>query len=122
MPIQNYRDLLVWQKSMDLVVVCYQLTEKLPPSENFGLSSRIKNFASNVPSYIADGSGRKTNSEYFSRLSLAHGSLMSLETQLLIIDRLKFLLMEEIEPALSLASEVGKMLNGLMNKVGGVTR
>ena len=122
MPIQNYRDLLVWQKAMDLVVVCYQLTEKLPPSENFGLSSRIKNFASSVPSYIADGAGRKTNSEYFSRLSLAYGSLMSLETQLLIIDHLKFLLMEEIEPALSLASEVGKMLNGLMNKVGAETR
>ena len=77
MSIRSYRDLLVWQKAMDLVVVCYQLTEKLPPSENFGLSSRIRNFASNVPSYIADGEGRKTNSEYFSRLSLAHGSLMS---------------------------------------------
>jgi four helix bundle protein len=122
MPIQNYRDLLVWQKAMDLVVVCYQLTEKLPPSENFGLSSRIKNFAGNVPSYIADGAGRKTNGEYFSRLSLAYGSLMSLETQLLIVDRLKFLVMKEIEPALGLASEVGKMLNGLMNKVGAETR
>ena len=118
MPIQNYRDLLVWQKAMDLVVICYQLTEKLPPTENYGLSSKIKNLASNVPSYIADGSGRKTNSEYFSRLSLAYGSLMSLETQLLIVDRLKFLSMEEIEPTLNLASEVGKMLNGLMNKVG----
>lgn len=122
MPIQNYRDLLVWQKSMDLVVVCYQLAEKLPASENFGLSSRIKNFASNIPSYIADGAGRKTNSEYFSRLSLAHGSLMSLETQLLIIDRLNLLLMKEIEPALGLCSEVGKMLNGLMNKVGVETK
>ena len=122
MSIRSYRDLLVWQKAMDLVVVCYQLTEKLPPSENFGLSSRIKNFASNVPSYIADGEGRKTNSEYFSRLSLAHGSLMSLETQLLIVDRLKFLPIEEIEAALSISSEVGKMLNGLMNKVGAGTR
>src|SRR5262245_54435917 len=122
MPIQNYRDLLVWQKAMDLVVVCYRLTEKLPPSENFGLSSRIKNFASNVPSYIADGEGRKSNSEYFSRLSLAHGSLMSLETQLMIVDRLQFLPIEEIEPALNLSSEVGKMLNGLMNKVGGAMR
>jgi four helix bundle protein len=122
MAIRSYRDLLVWQKAMDLVVVCYQLTEKLPPSENFGLSSRIKNFASNVPSYIADGEGRKTNSEYFSRLSLAHGSLMSLETQLLIVDRLKFLSIEELEPALSISSEVGKMLNGLMNKVGGGMR
>jgi four helix bundle protein len=122
MPIQNYRDLLVWQKAMDLVVICYQLAEKLPPSENFGLSSRIKNFASNVPSYIADGAGRKTNSEYFSRLSLAHGSLMSLETQLLIVSRLEFLVMKEIEPAFGLTSEVGKMLNGLMNKVGSETR
>jgi four helix bundle protein len=118
MAIQSYRDLFVWQKAMDLVVVCYQLTEKLPPSEIYGLSSKVKSFASNVPSYIADGYGRKTNNEYFSRLSLAYGSLMSLETQLLIVDRLKFLPMEAIEPALNLASEVGKMLNGLMNKVG----
>jgi four helix bundle protein len=71
-----------------------------------------------VPSYIADGHGRKTNSEYFSRLSMAYGSLMSLETQLLIVDRLKFLPLEALEPSLNLASEVGKMLNGLMNKVG----
>jgi four helix bundle protein len=107
---------------MDPVVICYELAEKLPPSENFGFSIRIKNFASNVPSYIADGAGRKTNSEYFSRLSLAYGSLMSLETQLLIVDRLNFLLLKEIEPVLGLCSELGKMLNGLMNKVGGEHR
>jgi four helix bundle protein len=122
MPIQSYRDLLVWQKATDLVVVCYQLADKLPPSENFGLSSRIKNFSSNVPSYIADGAGRRTNNEFYGRLSAAHGSLMSLETQLLIVDRLKFLPMQELEAAFSLSSEVGKMLNGLMNKVGSETR
>jgi four helix bundle protein len=90
MAIQSYRDLLVWHKGMDLIEVCYQLTDKLPQSETFGLSSRIKNFSSNIPSYIADGFGRRSNTEYYSRLSLAYGSLMSLETQLLMAVRLQF--------------------------------
>jgi four helix bundle protein len=117
MAIQSYQDLLIWQKGMDLVEVCYQLTEQLPPSETFGLSSRIKNFSSNIPSYIADGFGRRSNTEYYSRLSLAYGSLMSLETQLLMAVRLKFFSLAEIQPALNLAAEEGKMLNVLMNKV-----
>ncbi|HEX4951312.1 MAG TPA: four helix bundle protein [Blastocatellia bacterium] len=118
MAIQSYQDLLVWQKGMDLVEVCYQLTEKLPPSETFGLSSRIKNFSSNIPSYIADGFGRRSNTEYYSRLSLAYGSLMSLETQLLMAVRLQFLSQTDIQPAIDLAAEEGRMLNSLMNKVG----
>lgn len=118
MAIQSYQDLLVWQKGMDLVEICYQLTEKLPQSETFGLSSRIKNFSSNIPSYIADGFGRRSNTEYYSRLSLAYGSLMSLETQLLMAVRLQFLSRTDIQPALDLAAEEGRMLNSLMNKVG----
>jgi four helix bundle protein len=121
MGIQSYRDLLIWQKGMDLVEVCYQLSDKLPSTETFGLSSRIRNFSSNIPSYIADGYGRRTTNEYYSRLSLAYGSLMSLETQLLMAVRLQFFSLAEVQPALDLAAEEGKMLNSVMNKVGART-
>jgi four helix bundle protein len=119
MEVQSYRDLLVWQKAMDLVVICYRLAEKLPASESFGLGTDIKRQARLVPSYIADGKGRKLLAEYISKLSPAHGSLMALETDLLLTERLGFLTMTDIEPALDLSSQVGKMLNKLITKLRG---
>lgn len=119
MEVQSYRDLQVWQKAMDLVVVCYHLAEKLPASETYGLSTDIKRQARVVPSYIADGKGRKQLAEYISKLSPAHGSLMALETDLLLVERLGFLPMSEIEPALELSAQVGKMLNKLISRLRG---
>ena len=117
MAIQSYRDLLVWQKAMDLVVLSYGLADKLPPSEMYSLAGSIRRASSSVPSYIADGFGREQTSEYLSRLSVAYGSLMALETHLLTTERLSFFTMQELEPALSLSAEVGRMLNGLMNRL-----
>jgi four helix bundle protein len=117
MSVQSYRDLQVWQKAMDLVVACYQLTAKLPQTEIYGLASDIQRKARQIPSYIADGHGRGQTAEYLSRLSLAHGSMMALETDLLTADRLSFLTMEEIEPLLSRCAEVGRMLHGLMRSL-----
>src|SRR5215510_5845903 len=111
--IQSYRDLKVWQKAMDLIVECYKLTEKLPPSENFGLISGIRRAATLVASYIADGKGRNNTAEYLQKLSAASGSLKFLETQVLVIDRLNYLPMSEIERSLGLSDEVGRMLTKL---------
>jgi four helix bundle protein len=113
--IQSYRDLRVWKKAMDLVVVGYRLADKLPANETYGLSSNIRRHARLVPSYIADGKGRKQLGEYLGKLSGAHGSLMALETDLLLIGRLAYLPMSEIEPVHDLSAYVGKMLNRLMN-------
>src|SRR5215510_4164392 len=109
--IQSYRDLRVWQRAMDLIEECYKLTEKLPPSESFGLTSGIRRAAILVASYIADGKGRNNTTEYLQKLSAAGGSLKAVETQVLVVERLKYLPMSEIEPALGLSEEVGKMLN-----------
>jgi four helix bundle protein len=117
--IQSYRDLKVWQKAMDVVVECYKLTEKLPPSENFGLISGIRRAAILVPSYIADGKGRNNTAEYLQKLSAASGSLKVVETQLLVVDRLKYLPMSEIEPSLGLCDEVGRMLTKLTQSLRG---
>jgi four helix bundle protein len=111
--IQSYRDLKVWQKAMDLIVECYKLTEKLPPSENFGLISGIRRSSTLVASYIAEGKGRNNTAEYIQKLSAASGSLKFLETQVLIVGRLKYLPMSEIEASLGLSDEVGKMLTKL---------
>lgn len=112
--IESYRDLKVWKLAMELVVLCYQLAAKLPASENFGLSSDIKRHCRLVPAYIADGKGRRHLGDYIAKLSASHGSLMALETDLLTAERLGFLPMKEIEPALNMSDSVGKMLNGLM--------
>jgi four helix bundle protein len=117
--IESYRDLHVWQKAMDLIVECYKLTDKLPPSENFGLISGIRRAAILVASYIADGKGRNNIAEYLQKLSAASGSLKFLETQVLVVDRLKYLPMSEIEPSLGLCDEVGKMLTRLTQNLRG---
>jgi len=117
MRVQSYRDLQVWQKSMELVVACYQLTVRLPSSEVFGLGSDIQRKARQIPAAIADGHGRENVGEYLSRLSFAHGSLMALETDLLAANRLSFLSMKEIEPVLDQCAEVGRMLHGLMRSL-----
>lgn len=115
--IQSYRDLRVWKKAMDLVVLCYRLADKLPTQETYGLGSDIRRHARLVPSYIADGKGRKQLGEYLGKLSGAHGSLMALETDLLLIGRLAYLPMAEIEPVLAESAYLGKMLNRLMNNL-----
>lgn len=117
--IESYRDLKVWNMAMDLVVLSYQLTTRLPASENFGLSSDIKRHSRLVPAYIADGKGRRQLGDYISKLSASHGSLMALETDLLTVERLGFLTMKEIEPALNMSASVGKMLNKLMTNLSG---
>jgi four helix bundle protein len=117
--IQSYRDLKVWQKAMDLIEECYKMTEKLPPIENFGLISGIRRAATLVASYIADGKGRNNTAEYLQKLSAASGSLKFLETRVLVVARLKYLPMSEIESSLGLSDEVGKTLNKLTQSLRG---
>src|SRR5262245_12087504 len=107
--IESYRDLHVWRKAMDLIVECYRLTEKLPPSENFGLISGIRRAAILVASYIADGKGRNNTAEYLQKLSAASGSLKAVETQVMVVDRLKYLPMSEIEPSIDLSEAAAEV-------------
>ena len=119
MDVKNYRDLLVWQKAMDLMIECYGLSEKLPKNEIYGLISEIRRSAVHIPSYIADGHGRDSTNEFLQRLSAAHGQLMNLETQWLAVDRLQYMPSSEIDPILNRCSEIGKMINGLMRSLRG---
>ena len=117
MGIRSYRDLQVWQKAMDLVVASYQLTRRLPRNESFGLVTQIQRAAVSIPANIAEGQGRRHLGDYLHHLSVANGSLMELETHLLLTTRLSYLARGEVEPVLKLAEEVGRMLGGLTQKL-----
>jgi four helix bundle protein len=113
MKIQSYRDSLVWQKAMDLVVDCYSLVGDLPKRETYGLISQIQRAAVSIPANIAEGHGRDHMGDYLRHLSIANRSLMELETHLPLIGRLGYRPENDTEPLLAQCSEVGKMLAGL---------
>lgn len=115
--IKSYRDLKVWQLGMDLVVDCYRLTKEFPSSELYGLAQQLRRAAVSIPSNIAEGSGRLHLGDYVHHLSIANGSLMEFETQLMIAQRLSFIGAEQLECALDRSSELGRMLAGLMQKL-----
>ena len=115
---QNYKDLLVWQKGMDLVVQIYQLTGKFPNVETYGLASQIQRAAVSVPSNIAEGQARGTTHSEFSRfIRIAIGSLAELDTQLELSIRLRYITDAEAEEVFALALEIRKMLFGLLKKL-----
>ena len=102
---------------MELVTECYRLSRQLPREETFGLVSQIQRAAVSVPANIAEGHGRQHLGDYLRHLSIAYGSLMELETHLLLASRLVYLGETDLYTALALSSEVGKMLNGLMKRL-----
>lgn len=109
----DYRELVVWQKAMDLVTEIYRITASFPNEERFGLSSQARRAAVSIPSNIAEGHGRKATGAYLNHISIAYGSLMELETQIQIAKRLNFLSAEEVSAILEKISEIARMLNGL---------
>ncbi|MFV9505811.1 MAG: four helix bundle protein [Oscillochloridaceae bacterium umkhey_bin13] len=142
MAIQSYRDLLVWQKSMDLVTEIYQLTRQFPHEELFGLTSQTRRAAVSIPANIAEGYGRIHRKEYLHHLSIARGSLMEVETHLQIAVRLTnptnwntvsrcvqvetylqiavrltYLSREQGAQIWSLLQEVARLLNGLIRSL-----
>ena len=115
--ITSYRDLLVWEKAMDLVVASYRLAKRLPGNETYGLASQIQRAAVSIPANIAEGHARRHLGDYLHHLSVANGSLRELETHILIACRLSYFQQSEVDPALGLAAEVGRMLTGLTQKL-----
>ena len=113
--VESHKDLLVWQKSMDLVVLVYKLVQELPKSEQYALSDQIRRAAVSIPSNIAEGKSRNSIKEYKHFIGIAKGSVAELETQLLICERIGYFNKEEISNTLGLFDEVSKMLTKLNN-------
>ncbi len=112
-----YKELIVWQKSMELVKEIYLLVKKLPKEETYALSDQIRRAVVSIPSNIAEGYGRKSKAEYIRFLDIARGSQYELETQIQICIMLEFINQADAEKTFALISETGKMLNSLINKL-----
>ena len=117
MTIRSYQDLDVWKKAMDLVTEVYTLTQAFPREEMYGLTSQVRRAVVSIPANIAEGWGRKSRKEYIQFLRIARGSLLELETLLLIANNLDYLSKEEIEPTLGRVEEISRMLSGLMSSL-----
>jgi len=110
---KNYRDLIAWQRAMDLVEAVYRESSAMPGEERFGLSAQMRRAAVSVPANIAEGQGRRTCGEFLNHLSVAHGSIRELETHVMIAGRLKFLEQSAAGSILEGAAEVGRLVSTL---------
>ena len=115
--MNSYRELIVWQKSMQLVRAVYLLPEALPRKELYALDSQMRRAVISIPSSIAEGQGRSTAKEFVHYLSIARGSKFELETQMLICIELGYFSSESAETALGLCDEIGKMINSMISKL-----
>ncbi len=117
MAIYSYKNLIVWQKSFQLVILIYQVTKNFPKDELYGIVSQMRRCVVSVPSNIAEGYGRRRKLGYLQFLHIAYGSACELETQLLLSKELGYLSEESFNKASSLLTEVLKMLNSMITKV-----
>ena len=115
--IRSHRDLLVWQRAMELVVSVYRLTKKLPRDEVYGLVGQMRRAAASVPSNIAEGQGRRLDGEFLQFLGHARGSLLELDTQIEVAFRVQYITIDDQRRINIELQEVGRLLNGLMRAI-----
>jgi len=115
MKTKSFKDLIVWQKSYQLVLQIYRITKRFPKSEIYGLSQQMRKASISIPSNIAEGYGRKHKAEYEQFLSIAYGSLLELETQFLLAKDLGYI--NKNQTIENLLKEVGSMLYRMLNPI-----
>lgn len=115
--LTSYKDLTVWQKSVELVVAIYGLTKLFPKEELYGLVMQMRRAAVSIPSNIAEGYSRRHRLEYSQFVKIAFSSGAELETQVIIAKKLKLAPVESFEVSENLLDEVMKMLNRLYNSL-----
>ena len=117
MPVKSFRDLVVWQKSVDFIDEIYRLTGEFPPDERFALTAQMRKAAVSVASNIAEGSGRFSSRDYLNFISQSRGSVKESESDLLVSIRLKFISERECARALGLTDEISRMLFQLRGSI-----
>jgi four helix bundle protein len=115
--IESYRDLLVWQESMDTATEIYKIVGLLPLNEQYALSSQLRRAAGSVAANIAEGFGRWHKREFVRFLLIANGSVKELETHLLLAVKVGFLEAKRIEGSMHKAQDISKMIFALRNKL-----
>jgi four helix bundle protein len=114
---QSYRDLIAWQKAMDFVMDVYRTSKTFPRDELCGLSSQLRRAAVGIPTNIAEGQARFSANEFHYFLARARGSLVEVETQLMIAQKLTYFSPEHGKDLLDKSVELGKVLNGLIGAI-----
>ena len=120
--IESYKDMIVWQQAMDLVVAVYAVTRAWPKEELYGLTSQARRAATSVPANIAEGFARENRGSYQQFLRIAQGSLKELETHLLIAERVGLAEQGSMAALFGQAESVGKLLRRLIRKLSGDNR
>ncbi|HEX8635342.1 MAG TPA: four helix bundle protein [Pyrinomonadaceae bacterium] len=115
--IKSHRDLIAWQKAMELVVTVYKLSKNFPKEELYGLTSQLRRAAVSIPANIAEGQGRRSKTEFKQFLGHARGSLLELDTHLELACRLEYLNLTEHASVQEQLREVGRITNGLMRSL-----
>jgi len=115
--MHKYKELKLWQKSIDLVTTVYNLTRNFPPVEKFGLVSQLNRSAVSIPSNIAEGAGRNSDKEFIQFLAFAQGSSYELETQLIISKNLEYITIEDLTSLTDQIVELQKMNFVLQSKM-----
>ncbi|QOG04204.1 four helix bundle protein [Flavobacterium sp. MDT1-60] len=115
--MKTFRDLLIWQKSMNLVTEIYQLTNSFPKEEIYGLTSQIRRSAISIPSNIAEGYGRDGNTDYLRFLNISISSLFEIQTQLEISYNLKYINQIQFNKTNGESREIERMLSAFIRKI-----
>lgn len=115
--IKSYKDLLIWQKGIEIVKEIYLICVDFPKDELYGLQSQIKRSSISIPSNIAEGWGRNYSKSYVQFLNYSRGSLLELETQMIIALELNFISIEKFNKIQSLITEESKMLNAFIKSI-----
>jgi four helix bundle protein len=113
-PVRSYRDLVVWQKAMNLAALCYTKTRSFPRTEAFGMTAQIRRAAASIPANIAEGNGRELTGSYIQSLRISQGSLKELETHVLLAQTVELMDRVDAEQILEMSEQVGKLLRSLI--------
>jgi four helix bundle protein len=116
--LSSYQQLDIWKKSLGLVTEIYQISSTFPKAEIFGLTSQMRRAAISIPANIAEGWGRKLTKEFIQFLRIARGSLLELETHLIIAQNLDYLETQILDGLLPRTQENNKMINAMISSLG----
>lgn len=115
----SFKELVVWQRSVQLTTEIYRLSASFPPTERFGLTNQVRRASVSIASNIAEGYGKSTQGEYLQFPGHARGSICELQTQIIIATNLGFCPSKEAEPVERLSADASRMLIALMKKLRG---
>lgn len=115
--MRKFKELQIWQSGIEITKAVYKVAEKLPNEERFGIRSQMTRAAVSIPSNIAEGSSRQSDTDFRRFLEIALGSLYELETQLIVLKELSIIDSKELEPLFEIIEQESKMINRFMSKV-----